>query len=168
MTTAPVRARRRALGAVALAATLTTTAASLAGCSGDEGATGSGAPSSSDTPSEGSTASTDTISPPDLPTPPAVRNSAGGVADVTYDECETERGDRTLAGTVTNPTRRSLDYVITFNWINDTSDVLGRGFVVVRDVGGGKSADWSLQAMVEDGATQCVPHVLRGTVGARG
>ncbi len=69
---------------------------------------------------------------------------------------------------MTNPTRRSLDYVITFNWINDTSDVLGRGFVVVDDVGAGESADWSLEAEVVDGATQCVPNVLRGTVGDQG
>ena len=167
MTTATARARRRALGAAALAASLTAVSV-LAGCSDDEGAGANSAPSSSDSPSEGASASTDTISPPDLPTPPQVRNSAGGVADVTYDECGTERGDQTLAGTVTNPTKRSLDYVITFNWINDTSDVLGRGFVVVQDVGGGKSADWSLEASVEDGATQCVPNVLRGTVSARG
>ena len=148
-------------------AVLLAASGALAGCS-DDGGGGTSAPTPSETPAAGGTLTTDTISPPDLPVPPQVRNSAGGVADISYDECGTDPGAQPLSGTVTNPTRRSLDYVITFNWINDTSDVLGRGFVVVDDVGAGESADWSLEAEVVDGATQCVPNVLRGTVGDQG
>lgn len=55
--------------------------------------------------------------------------------------------------------------MITFNWINDTSDVRGRGFTVVKDLGPGESSDWTVTAEVASGATQCVPNVRRGTLG---
>ncbi len=138
--------------------------AGLAGCSGgDDPLPQKGSPTDA-TSSPSQTRSENTISPPNLPEPPAVIDGAGAVADVTYEECASATGTQSVSGQVTNPTKKTVSYVIVFNWTNDTSDVLGRGFAVVRDLGGAKTADWKLSAKVSEGATQCVPHAERGQV----
>lgn len=107
----------------------------------------------------------DRVAPTDLPTLPKLDDPQGAVKDVTYGECETKEGTRSVEGKVKNSTDDAQDYVITFNWINDTSDVRGRGFTVVKDLGPGESSDWTVTAEVASGATQCVPNVRRGTLG---
>ncbi len=145
---------------------------SLAACSddGDDGGGGGGGgdAAASDSPTSDATTPT-TISPPDLPAEPTVEQSQGAADDVTWSQadCATAAGDQSTEGTVENPTRAPVDYAITVNWTNDTFDVLGRGVAVVRDVAPGKTVEWSVDAEVADGATQCVPKVERGTVVTR-
>jgi len=150
----------RATASVALAALLST----LGACSGDGGGDDDEppAPDSTNSPSDTDVTAGQTISPPDLPVPPTLKNEKGAVADISYDACATESGDQRVSGTVQNSSRSRTDYVITFNWINDGFDVLGRGVAVVRDVPAGKSKRWDLSAKVSDGATQCAPNVKRG------
>lgn len=146
-------------------------ALALTGCGGsaepeddaDAAPTASG--TSSDTSSQAPTVS------PELPVAPEITRPVGAVGDLEWDaaSCGTGGGgEQTLEGSVRNSSRKATDYLVNISWISDGSDVLGRGITVVRDVKPGSSADFTLSATVLDGATRCVPNVLRGAVAGRG
>lgn len=146
-----------------------TMAIALAGCSGDDDDKKADAKPSA-APTSTATSGENTTTPGKLPTAPRLQNAAGGVADVKWDQasCETAKGTQTVEGTVTNPGRRALDYVITVSWTNDTSDTRAAGIAVVRAAQPKRATDWTLKARVPDGATQCVINVMRGRLASRG
>ena len=135
----------------------------LAACS-DDGAPGDGGTTGADAPSGSPTERT--TSPPNLPKEPTVRHSVGAVADVSWDQstCGTAAGKQTVEGTLTNPTKDRLGYVVTMSWTNDTNDVLGRGIAVVRGARPDEETPWELTGKVVDGATRCVIKVVRGDI----
>ncbi|QYJ02919.1 FxLYD domain-containing protein [Nocardioides panacisoli] len=106
------------------------------------------------------------VSPTDLPTVPQLKQAKGVASDVEQDgECTTDAGKQEVAGTLTNSGGRPRDFVITVSWINDTSDVLGRGVAVVKGVPPKESRDWKASARVVEGATQCTLNAQAGKVG---
>jgi len=138
----------------------------LVACSGDDdGADGGGDPSSTASASGGADGeeTPGTVSPP-LPDAPKIRRAKGAVADIQLEECPTDEGEQVATGTVTNPRGKATDYLITISWVNDTSDVLGRGYATIQDLEGGDSTEWEAVGQVAAGATDCTTNVQRGRI----
>ncbi len=182
-------ARPRRVGAAALLLTLLAVLA-FSGCSGDDsdgGAGGDGAGASTDgTDAPSGDASADgeegadgedggedggagASDVPSLPSAPEIARPAGATDDLGYDltACPTKAGTVSLRGTVKNPTKKPAGYSITFSWLDDEAQVVGRGVAVLKKVEPGATARWRMDATVGKGATQCVPNVLRGTIAAK-
>ena len=104
------------------------------------------------------------VSPTDLPQPPAIDNAAGARQDAEMGECKTDAGSQEVTGKVTNSGGEPIDYVVVVNWVNPTSDVMGRGIAVLKAVEPGAAVDWSVTAEVADGADSCTLNVQKGTV----
>lgn len=104
------------------------------------------------------------MSPDELPRVPQLRQAQGAVADLDHEDCETGAGQQQVTGTVENTAPRSRDFVITMNWTNRSFDVVGRGVAVLEDVEPGVAIPWEISANVADGASRCVPNVLRGVL----
>lgn len=143
---------RRLLATGALAALL------LTGCSGDD----DGPPEPTEAPP--SAVDQSRVAPSSLPSAPEVEEPTGAARDVVLDECPTEAGTQEVVGTLTSSATDETDYVITVNWVNDTSDVRGRAVVVVEDVEPGSEQEFSAEAEVAEGATACTRNVVHGTV----
>lgn len=116
------------------------------------------------TPTPAPSVDAERVAPEKLPEAPELEDAEGAVTDISYDPCAVEAGEQEVAGEVRNSSDDEADYVITVSWINGTSDVRGRGIAVVEDVEPGETKKWSLAADVLDGAVQCAPNVLRGTL----
>lgn len=150
-------------------------AVALSGCSGsddpadpDDAASsegGAAGPGATDSPTEGAP----TIS-PDLPALPTITRAEGAAGDLVWDPatCGTDGGKQTVRGKIENSSRKSADYSVNISWISDGADTLGRGIAVVQDVEPGATKPFTLTATVLDGATQCVPNVLRGVIRGQG
>lgn len=104
------------------------------------------------------------VSPTDLPQPPAIENAAGARQDAEMGECQTDAGSQEVTGKVTNSGGEPIDYVVVVNWVNPTSDVMGRGIAVLKAVEPGAAVDWSVTAEVAEGADSCTLNVQKGTV----
>jgi hypothetical protein len=149
MTSRPLTAL---LAALALAAALTA-------CSSDDEPEGG----------EKSPAATESVdpanvSPPNLPKVPQVKGEKGAIDALTLGECETDAGQQTVTGEITSPAKKSADFLITVSWTTSDSDVMGRGFAVLQDVEPGDTEEFEISAKVAEGATQCVPGVVFGTI----
>jgi hypothetical protein len=140
----------------------------LSACGGDDDEPGGDeTTSASDTESPGEGESTPpTTSPPDLPVPPQLGRAEGAVDDVEWDqaECGTEAGEQSVSGTITNSTDARTGYLVQISWTNNTSDVLGLGYELIRGARPGEETEWTIDADVADGATQCVIFVQRGVI----
>lgn len=143
----------------------------VAGCSGDEADAPAGPDSSSsaDSPdgsedpggSEGADAGEDDT--PPLPKAPKIVKPQGATEDVTMrGSCGLEPGEQDVVGRVKNPTKKSLDYVITVSWVSDDGRVRGRAVAVLDDVRPGAEKPWNATAEVGDDASSCVTNALRG------
>jgi|GEM_PF-3037210 len=100
---------------------------------------------------------------PDLPSAPSLTKPVGATEDVTMrGACGLEPGDQAVAGRVTNPTKRPLDYVINVSWVSDDGRVRGRAVASVDDVAPGASEKWSATTEILDDAAACVTNALRG------
>lgn len=149
---------------IAATAVVATSLLGLAGCSGDSDKEPKGSGSSGAAASPTGSVDPDKVSPTDLPTEPAVKDEAGAVQDATFGDCSTDAGKQTVTGSLTSSAKKSQDYVVTVSWVNDTSDVLARGVVVVKDLAPGASKKFTIDADVPKGAATCTFHVVRGTV----
>jgi len=100
---------------------------------------------------------------PDLPSAPSLTKPMGATEDVTMrGSCGLEPGEQDVAGRVTNPTKRTLDYVINVSWVSDDGRVRGRAVASVDDVAPGASQKWSATTEILDDAAACVTNALRG------
>jgi hypothetical protein len=104
------------------------------------------------------------VSPDGLPTIPEVKGAKGDIGALTLGECHTEAGRQTVTGEVTSSAAKSTDYLVTLSWTTGDSDVMGRGFAVVRDLEPGATEGFTIKAAVAKGAAQCVPGVVYGNV----
>ncbi len=141
----------RALAAVTLALALT-------GCTGEE------EPSAEPSASESPSVDPANVSPDNLPEIPQVKGEKGAIDALTLGDCATEAGQQTVSGEISSPAKRSVDFLVTLSWTTDTGDVMGRGFAVLKDVPAGGTESFEIKAEVAEGATQCVPLVVFGTV----
>lgn len=144
-------------------------AIALTACSDDEpeadpspSSTGSGA--GSDEPSATESVDPANVSPDDLPSIPTVEDEQGDIGALTIGECPTGAGQRKVAGEVTSSATETTDYLVTLSWTTADSDVMGRGFAVLRDIEPGATEEFTIRAKVAKGATQCVPGVVHGTI----
>jgi hypothetical protein len=104
------------------------------------------------------------ISPADLPAPPKVKDKKGDIQALSLAKCPTDAGKVKAKGTIKSSAKDVVDYVVSISWTNDTSDVMGRGDAVLRDVKPGDKVDFSVKADVAEGATRCVTGVIYGKV----
>ncbi|GAB3312288.1 hypothetical protein EK0264_09575 [Epidermidibacterium keratini] len=104
------------------------------------------------------------VSPTDLPQPPAIENAAGARQEAEMGECKTAAGSQEVTGKITNAGDGAIDYVVVVNWVNGSSDVMGRGVAVLKAVEPGAAVDWSVSAEVAEGAEACTLNVQKGTV----
>lgn len=144
---------------LALAAGVMTVA--LTGCTDD----GDGAPDGEGSATAGATEGVDpaNVSPSDLPDIPALKKERGGaIKDLELGECATDKGDQEVSGTITSSLKKRADYLVTVSWTTSSGDVMGRGFAVLKGVAPGASEDFTIEAKVADGATQCVSGVVYG------
>lgn len=105
------------------------------------------------------------LTPTNLPDVPEIAEAKGAVADASFGSCATNAGDTNVTGTITSSAAKARDYVVTVSWVNATSDVLGRGVAVVRNVAPKTTHEFLVSATVPKGATTCTFQVLRGRVG---
>lgn len=133
-------------------------ALALTGCSGDEEPTAEASSSASES------VDPSNVSPDDLPEIPTVKGKKGAIDALTLGECATEPGRQSVTGEITSPAKKSADYLVTVSWTTSDSDVMGRGFAVLRDVTPGATEEFEIEATVAEGATQCVPGVVFGTI----
>lgn len=96
--------------------------------------------------------------------PPTLRDAQPAAKDVKVDECDFAPGEQSVSGHVTNGGDRAFDYVIQVGWTDNGLESHGGGFAVVEQLAPGKSADWTVNATITAGATQCIPVVLRGVL----
>lgn len=154
---------KRSLAAALMAAAL---AFGAAGCTSD-GSGGDGpSPSASGGTKGGSdspTADPSNVSPP-LKKVPKVKRAKGAIKDLTLGECNTDAGKQSVTGSITSSAAKTVDYLVTVSWTTPTSDVMGRGFAVLRDVSPGQTVEFTIEAKVQDGAERCVPGVVFGTI----
>lgn len=85
-------------------------------------------------------------------------------ADADLDDCDLSAGDQSVDGTIRNTADQPRDFVISIGWTDENLDSLGGGYAVVKRLGAGKEADFTVQATVAADADQCIPVVLRGTL----
>ena len=104
------------------------------------------------------------VSPDDLPEIPKVKGAKGDIGALDLGDCHTEAGEQTVTGEVTSSASEATDYLVTLSWTTSDSDVMGRGFAVVRDLEPGATEEFTIKATVAKGATQCVPGVVYGSV----
>lgn len=132
----------------------------IAGCGGSTSATRA--------PGDGPTASGPVnpkhVTPKNLPAAPTIAKAVGARADVQLRDCALKGAKLAAAGVVTNPRTTPTDYLITVSWVNDRSDVLGRGVSVLRQVQPGRRTPWSTSTPGRDGITACTVLVQRGEV----
>ena len=103
------------------------------------------------------------VSPSDLPDVPALKRERGGaIKDLELGECATDKGKQEVAGTITSSLEKKADYLVTVSWTTSSGDVMGRGFAVLKGVAPGASEDFTIEAKVAGGATQCVSGVVYG------
>lgn len=102
------------------------------------------------------------VSPAGLTKAPHLDHPSGALADATFGACAIGPGKVTVTGAVSNGGREAADYVVTVSWVNERSDVVGRGVATVADVAPGARKDWRLRTKVGRGATACTQHVERG------
>ncbi len=148
--------------AISLALAAGVLAAALTGCTDDGDGTpeadGSGSASAA---TEGVDPSN--VSPSDLPDIPALKRERGGaIKDLDLGECATDKGKQEVSGTITSSLKKRADYLVTVSWTTSSGDVMGRGFAVLKGVAPGASKDFTIEAKVADGATQCVSGVVYG------
>ncbi len=136
----------------------------LAGCSGGDDDDRGGAATPSGTPS--ATAPTAATTKRPLPAAPELVDATGGTDDVGWDpaSCPTAAGRQRTSGTLTNPTKRAADYVLTVSWLDEASETLARGVTLVKRARPGVETRWKVQATVPEGASTCIANVLRGTL----
>lgn len=130
------------------------------GCSGDDDQ-GADEKSAQESPSS---VDPGRVSPKNLTKVPEVKQGKGAINDATFGDCATDPGKQTVEGSVTNSTKKAGDYVITVNWVNDTSDVLARGVTVVEDLQPGATEEFDLSAKVPETVTTCTFHVVKGSL----
>lgn len=163
----PARARTRRPAVAGLAGLVSVSVAALAlsGCSGDSDTDQKDKDAKASSKASAS-ASVDPakVSPADLPVVPEVKGSQGAVADATFGACATSPGKTSVTGSLTSSAKKSRDYVVTVSWVNATSDVLGRGVHVARNVEPQEKREFAIKATVPRGATTCTFQVLRGSV----
>lgn len=134
----------------------TVLAASLVGCSND-----APAESPAETPTAAVPSSTVEASP--LPTPPKLTKSEGVAKDITIVECPTTKGAVVAKGTAKNTAKERRDIVLILIWLkNDSGDPLGSGMAVMKDVGAGKTKEWTIKATLVDQADRCVTNATSG------
>lgn len=147
--------------AISLALAAGVLAAALAGCTGDGTPGAEGSASATGGATEGVDPAN--VSPSDLPDIPALKRERGGaIKDLELGECPTDKGKQEVTGTVTSSLKRKADYLVTVSWTTSSGDVMGRGFAVLKGVAPGSSEDFTIEAKVADGATQCVSGVVYG------
>jgi hypothetical protein len=134
-------------------------AAAATACSGDD------EPSAKKSPDAAESVDPANVSPSDLPKVPKVKKPKGAINDLTLGDCETDAGRQTVTGELTSSAEKQADFLVTISWTTGSSDVMGRGFAVLRDVEPGATEEFEIEAKVAKGATQCVPGVVYGTVG---
>lgn len=139
--------------------------ASVTACSGDNDSSSEKDPSSDKTPVASDSVDPAKVSPSDLPEPPEVKNGRGAISALTLGECEKEAGKQSVSGEITSSAKATADYLVTVSWTTAASDVMGRGFKVLRDVAPGDTVEFTINAEVADGATECVPGVMFGNIG---
>ena len=149
--------------AISLALAAGVLAAALAGCTDD----GDGTPEAegSGSATAGATEGVDpaNVSPSDLPDVPALKRERGGaIKDLELGECATDKGKQEVAGTITSSLEKKADYLVTVSWTTSSGDVMGRGFAVLKGVAPGACEDFTIEAKVAGGATQCVSGVVYG------
>lgn len=149
---------------IAATTVVVTSLLGLVGCSGDSDEEPKGSGSSDAAASPSGSVDPGKVSPTDLPTEPAVKGEVGAVQDSTFGDCATDAGKQSVSGSLTSSAKKPQDYVVTVSWVNDTSDVLARGVVVVRDLAPGASKKFTIDADVPKGAATCTFHVVRGSV----
>lgn len=131
----------------------------LAGCSDENGKE-----KGSDDPTKApASADPSNISPP-LKELPTIKNPTGAVSDLKLGDCQVDAGTQTTTGEITSSAKDATDYLVVVNWTNDSSDVMGRGFAVIKNIQPGDTEKFTIKAKVKDGAVQCVPNVQYGTI----
>jgi hypothetical protein len=137
-------------------------AATLTGCSGDDGDKTPDADASK-SPSQSESVDPDKVSPTDLPKIPVLKKEQGGaIKDLELGDCDTDKGEQVVSGTLTSSAGKPADFLVTVSWTTGSGDVMGRGFKLVKGLAPGESVDFDIEAQVADGATQCVPGVVYG------
>jgi len=105
------------------------------------------------------------VSPANLPKVPKVKKAKGAINDLKLDKCAFEEGKQSVTGEITSSAKDPVDYLVTVSWTTASSDVMGKGFVVIKDIKPGGTESFKVEAKVKDGATQCVPGVTYGVIG---
>lgn len=144
---------------VVLAGVVAVGALALAGCSDS----GSNPSPTTDAPKTTTNAPVDNskVSPPNLVNPPVLKNATGARRDVTIEDCkEFALGDKAINGSVTNSGTAAADYVVTVSWVNG-SDVMGRGFALVKAAEPGKKTDFTVKTKLTKAANGCTVNVMK-------
>lgn len=147
--------------AISLALAAGVMAVALTGCTDD----GDGTPDGEGSATTGASESVDpaNVSPENLPDIPALKKERGGaIKDLELGECATDKGKQEVSGTITSSLEKQADYLVTVSWTTSSGDVMGRGFALLENVAPGASEDFTIEAKVADGATQCVSGVVYG------
>jgi hypothetical protein len=134
----------------------------LAGCSSD-GSETPDAKGDSTSPSSSQSVDPGNVSPPNLPEVPVLKRERGGaIKDLSLGDCATDAGKQQVSGTITSSLKRPADYLVSVSWTTSAGDVMGRGFKLLKGVAPGAKQDFTIEAKVADGATQCVSGVVYG------
>jgi hypothetical protein len=96
---------------------------------------------------------------------PTVKKRKGAADDLTIGKCNTDAGRQAVAGKIKSSAKDTVDYLVTISWTNDTSDVMGQGFVVLEDVAPRSTTKFKIKTKVGEGATRCVTGAEYGVIG---
>lgn len=121
----------------------------LAGCS-DDPQESTGAPTTAEPPTQQSE-------------PPRVQDAVGATEALDLGACDVAAGTQTVTGVLTGAAPKA-DYLVVITWATDEGAVKGRGYTIVRDLPAKEKADLEITGTVAEGATTCIPAVVRGTI----